>query len=101
MKDAIKMMESKMDAESVKKANVLAEQEIMTIKLAQLREESNIKQDEVKNFTQSSVSRLEKRNDIKIYTLIEYLDSLGMGVEIKAYPKEKNTKVEEKILLKI
>jgi hypothetical protein len=101
MKDAIKMMESKMDAESVKKANVLAEQEIMTIKLAQLREESNIKQDEVKNFTQSSVSRLEKRKDIKISTLVEYLDSLGMGVEIKAYPKEKNTKVEEKILLKI
>lgn len=101
MKDAIKMMESKMDAESIKKANVLAEQEIMTIKLAQLREESNIKQDEVKNFTQSSVSRLERRKDIKISTLVEYLDSLGMGVEIKAYPKKKNTKVEEKILLKI
>ena len=101
MKDAIKMMESKMDAESVRKADVLAEQEIMTIKLAQLREESNIRQDEVKNFTQSSVSRLEKRKDIKISTLIEYLDSLGMGVEIKAYPKKKNIKVEERILLKV
>ena len=101
MKDAIKMMESKMNAKSVRRANVLAEQEIMAIKLGQLREESNIKQDEVKNFTQSSVSRLEKRKDIKISTLVEYLDSLGMGVEIKAYPKKKNTKVEEKILLKV
>ena len=101
MKDAIKMMESKRNAESVRKANVLAEQEIMTIKLAQLREKSNIKQDEVKNFTQSSVSRLEKRKDIKISTLVEYLHGLGRGVEIKAYPKTRNTKVEEKILLKI
>ena len=93
MKDAIKMMESKMNAKSVRRANVLAEQEIMAIKLGQLREESNIKQDEVKNFTQSSVSRLEKRKDIKISTLVEYLDSLGMGVEIKAYPKKKNTNI--------
>jgi len=51
MKDAIKMMESKMKPESIKKANALAEQEIMTIK-----------QNEVKNFTQSSVSRLEKKD---------------------------------------
>src|SRR5574344_1304730 len=101
MKNAVKMMESKMNAESIRKANALAEQEIMTIKLAQLREERNIKQDEVKNFTQSSVSRLERRKDIKISTLVEYLDSLGMGVEIKAYPKKKNTKSEEKILLRI
>jgi len=101
MKDAIKMMESKMKPESIKKANALAEQEIMTIKLAQLREERNIKQDEVKNFTQSSVSRLEKRKDIKISTLVEYLDSLGMGVEIKAYPKKRNKKAEEKILLRV
>ena len=55
MRDAIKMMESKMDPEAVRKAHMLAEQEIMTIKLAQLRDEQNIKQNEVSNFTQSSV----------------------------------------------
>jgi hypothetical protein len=47
------------------------------------------------------VSRLEKRRDIKISTLVEYLNSLGMGLEIKTYPKDKNTKIKEEILLKI
>jgi len=101
MRDAIKMMESKMDPEAVRKAHMLAEQEIMTIKLAQLRDEQNIKQNEVSNFTQSSVSKLERRKDIKISTLIEYLDSIGMGLEIKAYPKNSCVNVKEKILLKV
>ena len=101
MRDAIEMMESKMDPEAIKKAHMLAEQEIMTIRLAQLREEQKIKQNEVTNFTQSSVSKLEKRKDIKISTLIEYLDSIGMGVEIKAYSKKDSSKIPEKILLKV
>jgi hypothetical protein len=32
--------------------------------------------------------------------LIEYLNSLGMGLEIKTYPKDKCAKSEEEILLK-
>lgn len=99
MKDAIKMMESKMSPEAVKRAQMKAEQDIMTIRLAQLREEKNVKQSEMKNFTQSSVSKIEKRKDIKISTLIDYLDSLGMGLEILTYPKYQNS--ESKVLLKI
>lgn len=52
MKDAIKMMESQMSEESVRRAKIKAEQEIMTIRLAQLREEMNKKQSEMANFTQ-------------------------------------------------
>ena len=44
MKDAIKIMESKMNPESVKRAYIKAEQDIMAIRLAQLREGQNIKQ---------------------------------------------------------
>ena len=73
----------------------------MTIRLAQLREEQNVKQSEMVNFTQSSVSKIEKRKDIKISTLIDYLDSLGMGLEIITYPKIPNTKRQEKVLLKV
>jgi len=87
MKDAIKMMENNMSPEAVRRAHIKAEQDIMTIRLAQLREEQNIKQSEMTNFTQSSVSKIEKRKDIKISTLIDYLDSLGMGLEIITYPK--------------
>lgn len=101
MENAIKKMEAFMTPESVNRARIKAEQELLTIKLAQLREKSDMTQQEVKKFSQSSVSRLEKRKDIKISTLVEYLDSLGMGVEIKAYSKTKNSKFQEHILLKV
>ena len=101
MKDAIKMMESNMSPESIRRAHIKAEQDIMTIRLAQLREEQNVKQSEMANFTQSSVSKIEKRKDIKISTLIDYLDSLGMGLEIITHPKIATTKSQERVLLKI
>ena len=101
MKNAIKIMESMMTPESVRKAYMKAEQEILTIKLAQLREVLNKKQSDIKNFTQSSVSKIEKRKDIKISTLIDHLDSLGMGLEIVTYPKESKVKIQKTVLLKI
>lgn len=53
------------------------------------------------NFTQSSVSKIEKRKDIKISTLIDYLDSLGMGLQITTYPKVNFAGSNEKVLLKL
>ena len=101
MRDAIKMMESKMTPESVARSRMMAEQEILTIRLGQLREKLGIKQDEFDNFSQTSISRLEKRKDIKISTLIEYLNNLGMGLEIKTFPKKKINKIKEEILLRV
>ena len=101
MRDAIKMMESKMTPESVARSRMMAEQEILTIKLAQLREKLGIKQDEFDNFSQTSISRLEKRKDIRISTLIEYLDNLGMGLEIKTFPKNNTNKIKEEVLLRV
>ncbi|MBR6296546.1 MAG: helix-turn-helix transcriptional regulator [Treponema sp.] len=101
MKDTIKMMESNMSPESVRRAHIKAEQDILSIRLAQLREEHNVKQSEMTNFTQSSVSKIEKRKDMKISTLIDYLDNLGMGLEIITYPKFSGSKKEEKVLLKV
>ena len=101
MHDAIKMMESKMTPESVTRSRMLAEQEILTIKLGQLREKLGIKQDEFDHFSQTSISRLEKRKDIRISTLIEYLNNLGMGLEIKTFPKNNVRKIGEEILLRV
>ena len=101
MKDAIKMMESNMSAESVRRAPIKAEQDSMSIRLTQLREEQNIKQSEMIHFTQSSVSKIEKRKDMKISTLIDYLDSLGMGLKIITYPKLADSSKQEKVLLKL
>ena len=101
MNDAIKMMESKMKPESVERSRVIAEQEILAIRLGQLREKLGVKQDEFNNFSQTSISRLERRKDIRISTLIEYLGNLGMGIEIKAFPKKKMKKINEQILLRV
>ena len=101
MKDAIKMMENNMSADAVRRAHIKAEQDIMSIRLAQLREEQNIKQSEMPNFSQSSISKIEKRKDMKISTLIDYLDSLGMGLEIITYPKSAVSEKQGKVLLKI
>ena len=101
MKEALKMMESMMTPESIRRAHIKAEQEILTIRLSQLREKLNKKQSEIENFTQSSVSKIEKRKDIKISTLIDYLDSLGMGLEILTYPKTAKKATQKTVLLKI
>ena len=93
------MMESQMSEEAVRKAHMKAEQEILSIRLAQLREEQHIKQSEMSDFSQASVSKIEKRKDMKISTLIDYLDNLGMGLEILAYSK--TNKSNEKVLLKV
>jgi len=101
MRDVIKMMESKMTPESVERSRKMAEQEILSIRLGQLREKLGIKQDEFNNFSQTSISRLEKRKDMRISTLIDYLDNLGMGLEIKTFPKKNIKKVKEEILLRV
>ena len=101
MRDVIKMMESKMTPESVERSRKMAEQEILAIRLGQLREKLGIKQDEFSNFSQTSISRLEKRKDMRISTLIDYLDNLGMGLEIKTFPKRNVRKIKEEILLRV
>jgi len=101
MKDAIKMMESKMSPEAVQRARIKAEQEILTIRLSKLREKTGKKQTDFTMFSQTSISCLEKRKDIKISTLLEYLDELDMGVEVRVYPKDKRKKQQEEILLKV
>ena len=95
---AIEAMES---IESIERSRKKAEQEIFAVKLGMLRERCGIKQNEMKNFSQTSVSKLERRKDIKISTLIDYLNSLGMGLEIRAYPKNENSNIGEEVLLRI
>ncbi|GHV93703.1 hypothetical protein AGMMS50293_00230 [Spirochaetia bacterium] len=101
MKDAIKMMESKMSARAALRARQEAERETLTVRLSQLRERLGKKQGELEDFSQTSISRLEKRKDIRVSTLIEYLGNLGMGLEIRTYPRMKNKKVGDEILLKV
>jgi transcriptional regulator with XRE-family HTH domain len=70
----------------------MAREESLNIRLAILREKYGMKQNEITNFTQTAVSKIENRKDIRISTLIDYLDSLGMGLEITAHPKNSTKK---------
>jgi len=101
LRNAIEVMEAMMSPESVERSRKKAEQEIFAIKLGQLREKCGLKQNEIKNFSQTSVSRLERRKDVKISTLIDYLSSLDMGLEIRTFPKNKKNKIKEEILLRV
>jgi hypothetical protein len=101
IKNAVSAMENQMMEEQVHRARLTAEREILSIRLADLRERQGIKQSDLKAFTQSAVSKFEKRKDMKISTLIEYLEDIGMGLEIRAYPKSKESNVKAETLLRI
>jgi len=98
--DFIDELISTMPIDRVENARREAQKEILQIRLAELRENLGIRQKDIKSFSQSGVSKLESRKDMKISTLIEYLGNLGLSVEIKVYPKNKKKIGEEIVLLK-
>jgi len=91
-KDFIDELSSQLSSDKVKKAKKEAEKEIFKIRLSELRKKVGMTQKEINAFSQSGISKLEARKDMKISTLIEYLESLGMGIEIKAYTKKRRKK---------
>jgi len=94
----ISELDAKMNPEVLARAKKKAQEESLNIQLAILREKYGVKQSEITNFTQTAVSKLEKRKDIRISTLIDYLDSLGMGLEISARPKNS---AKKELLLRV
>jgi len=98
--DFVDELASTLSKDRIKNAQSEAGKEILQIRLAEIREKLGIRQEDIKSFSQSSVSKLESRKDMKISTLIEYLGNLGLSIEIKAYPKNKKKKNEEIVLLK-
>jgi len=94
----ISELEVKMDQAILEKSRKMTQEKSLNIRLTVLREKYSIKKSGVANFTQTAISKLEDNKDIRISTLIEYLDSLGMGLEITAYHRNSN---ERELLLRI
>jgi hypothetical protein len=88
----ISELEAKMNPVVLEKARRMAREESLNIRLAILREKYGMKQNELSTFTQTAISKIENRKDIRISTLINYLDSLGMGLEINARPRNSTKK---------
>ena len=101
VENAVKAMESRMKADQIHRAHAEAEREILSLRLAGLRERRGIKQTEIPAFSQTAISKLERRKDIKLSTLIEYLEGIGMGLEIRVYPKDNGDSQAPETLLKV
>jgi hypothetical protein len=94
-------LSSRISTERRQQVERKATQEIFNIHLSELRKSRNIKQSEITAFSQSGLSKLESRKDMKISTLIDYLQSIGMGLEIKCFPAAgKHSKKDEVVLVK-
>ncbi|MDR0638897.1 MAG: XRE family transcriptional regulator [Spirochaetaceae bacterium] len=94
----ISELDARMKAEVLARARKMAEKESVHIRLGMLWEKYGVKQSEITHFTQTAVSKLENRKDLRISPLIDYLESLGMGLEISACPKNST---EKELLLRI
>jgi len=101
VKNAVKAMEASMTADQVHRARAEAEREILSMRLAELRERRGIKQTDISAFSQTAISKLERRKDMKLSTLIEYLEGIGMGLEIRVYPKDAKGSTKAETLLKV
>ena len=101
VRNAVGAMKAMMSDEQIRKAHQAAEREILSIRLAELRERRGIKQSDMKAFTQTAVSKLEKRRDMKVSTLIEYLEDIGMGLEIRVYAKGAKKAGKKETLLRV
>lgn len=99
VKNAMKAMESVMSDESIAHSNEIYERELLMLNLAELREKYNVKQRDIKGFTQPAISRIEGRTDIKLSTLIKYLTQMDLDMEIKVRPRKPKKGVPSEVLL--
>lgn len=95
-------LEKSLTKERVHNAKKKAEDMLFQINLSELRKNAGLTQQNIRNFSQSGLSKIEARNDLKISTLKNYLHSIGMILEIKArvFNKKSRGKSKEFILLK-
>jgi hypothetical protein len=101
VKNAVKAMEKMMSADQVRRARLAADREILSLQLAKLRERQGVRQSDMKAFSQTAISKLERRKDMKLSTLIEYLEGIGMGLEISVYRKGAKRAGKKETLLRV
>jgi len=101
VKRAVKAMESVITKEQTRRARSVAELEILSMRLAELRQRRGVKQSDIPVFSQTAISKLERRKDMKLSTLIDYVEGIGMGLEIRVYFKGAKRTGKAETLLKV
>jgi hypothetical protein len=93
------LMSSVLTPGQVAEVNSEVKKAVLEIKLADLRKAMSVTQYHVEGFSQPSVASLEKRTDMKLSTLMNYLHAIGLGVEIKVFPRRKRGTVPDEVVL--
>lgn len=96
--DFFEKIEGSWSAERLERVKNKSDQILFDLQLREIREKMGIRQSDVKGFTQSNISRLESRTDMKLQTLIDYIQALGLGLEIKVIFKDKKPHQEALLL---
>jgi transcriptional regulator with XRE-family HTH domain len=76
-----------MSPEAQRKAHEMAQKELQKMELAELREALHVSQAAMARklkVTQVAISRLERRPNIKVGSIINYLNALGVKLEMRA-----------------
>jgi transcriptional regulator with XRE-family HTH domain len=82
-----KLMDDRFSPEQQKKIEEAAQKKIRAIRLGELRERLGQKQEELAKklgVTQSGVSRIEMRKNLRMKTLKRYLEAMGGRLEVRA-----------------
>ena len=58
------------------------------LRLAEARKVMGLRQTDINGYTQAAVSKIENRPDIKLSTLINYMESIGMNIKISGLPHD-------------
>lgn len=90
-----------MPAEKFKRAIERGEQIVTFLRLAEARKKMGLRQVDIDGFSQTEVSKIENRADIKLSTLIDYMQSLGMGLKIVGIPADSEDEEFEILTTKI
>ena len=98
-KDINRLMERRLTASQIADVKAEAQEEILQIRLSDLRRQMNITQSKVRGFSQPAIASLEKRKDLKLSTLIHYLQAIGMGIEINVFPRKKRATIPARMVL--
>ena len=99
IKDFADELAAMLPPERVTRAKDKARKTIFRLQLAELRRQMGIQMEEASTPDISPLSKMETRADLKISALIEYLDYLGLGMEITVYPKNQPILSSKEVVL--
>jgi hypothetical protein len=83
-----------MPSKQFKRAKERGEKIVAFLRLAEARKKMGLRQVDVDGFTQTEISKIENRSDIKLSTLIDYMKSIGLGVKIIGIPENQDEEFE-------